>query len=360
MLEQLEQVHKEKDINIKMANNPIFVYDITMSSESVSLAQITEWIEDNAKKWVFQEEEGESGYKHYQIRLSLKAKQRPSTLINEIREWLVEIGADTIEKRISFHVSPTNNRATGQDWYVQKEATRIAGPWRSDDPKQTKLPRQYQSVMDAEGFSWKPWQKDIIDSADIFDYRCIDLIYDPIGRIGKGLVKAYVCCTGLGKAIPAINNYKDIIQMVMCHESKHHNKIYFLDLPRALDFKDMRNFFGAIETIKDGYAFDTRYSFKECYFDSPRVWVMTNSLPDMNLLSKDRWRLWLVKDDKLVPYVHKSEAEKVAEAQEKELKNIKTVETISNAIAKNGLLDSSEGRNFEIGKSYGWLDIQTS
>ncbi len=335
-----------------MTQNAIYTFDLTIGSEHLPLVEMQKWIDEVAKKWVFQEEEGESGYRHYQIRLSLKVKLRTHNLVEAIRAWLVRIGTDTVDRRISIHVSPTNSRATGQDWYVQKAATRINGPWKSDDPKPVPLPRQYKFVMDDDNFDWRPWQKDIIDSADIFDARCIDLVYDPIGRIGKGLVKAYVCCSGIGKAIPAINNYKDIIQMVMCHEEKQHYKIYFLDLPRALDFKDMRNFFGAIETIKDGYAFDTRYKFREVYFDSPRVWVMTNSLPDMNLLSKDRWRIWTIKDGHLEPYKALTQNEKVAEAHEKALKNLSTLETISDTLVKNGLLDSSKEGDRGIGKPY--------
>jgi len=52
----------------------------------------------------------------------------------------------------------------------------------------------------------------------------------------------------------------------------------------------------AIETVKDGYCFDTRYSFKETYFDPPRFIIFTNKCPDMDMLSGDRWKLWQITD----------------------------------------------------------------
>jgi len=54
-----------------------------------------------------------------------------------------------------------------------------------------------------------------------------------------------------------------------------------------------------IETLKDGYAYDDRYHFKEEYFDCPQIWVFMNMVPDISMLSKDRWKLWVIKEGKL-------------------------------------------------------------
>jgi len=56
----------------------------------------------------------------------------------------------------------------------------------------------------------------------------------------------------------------------------------------------MHQLWSAIETIKGGYAYDDRYSFKEKFFDPPRVIVYTNELNSetKSLLTPDRWRVW--------------------------------------------------------------------
>jgi hypothetical protein len=58
----------------------------------------------------------------------------------------------------------------------------------------------------------------------------------------------------------------------------------------------MFQFYSAVETIKDGYAYDDRYSFKEKVFDCPNIWIFCNVLPDLNLLSMDRWKIWDIDD----------------------------------------------------------------
>jgi hypothetical protein len=58
--------------------------------------------------------------------------------------------------------------------------------------------------------------------------------------------------------------------------------------------ENLGGLFSAIETIKDGYVYDERNHFKEWWFDSPNIWVFTNSVPETDYLSKDRWVYWEV------------------------------------------------------------------
>ena len=74
-------------------------------------------------------------------------------------------------------------------------------------------------------------------------------------------------------------------------------------MPRALPKNKINNFVSFLETLKNGYIFDTRYKFTERIFDSPQVWVFTNNLFDKTLLSNDRLNIWCIDDDKeLVMY----------------------------------------------------------
>jgi len=68
--------------------------------------------------------------------------------------------------------------------------------------------------------------------------------------------------------------------------------LYIIDIPRALRKDQLFQFFSGIETLKDGYAYDDRYHFKEEYFDCPNIWIFMNTIPDLEYMSKDRWRFY--------------------------------------------------------------------
>ena len=74
----------------------------------------------------------------------------------------------------------------------------------------------------------------------------------------------------------------------------------FFDMPRAVNKEKMHGMFTAIEQNKKGKVWDSRHSYKEWWYDSPRVWVFTNEFPNIRYLSMDRWRFWKIVDKKLV------------------------------------------------------------
>ena len=58
--------------------------------------------------------------------------------------------------------------------------------------------------------------------------------------------------------------------------------------------KIMGDFYSGIEELKNGCAFDKRYKGQMLTFDRPRIFIFTNTLPDYNLLSNDRWNAWVI------------------------------------------------------------------
>lgn len=250
--------------------NAVCTYDFTAKGES-NLGEVKNLLSLHAKKWVFQLEEGESGYKHYQGRLSLKVKKR----LNEIIKLF----------NTNWHFSITSSDNRDNDFYVTKSDTRIDGPWKDTDQSKY-IPRQ---IRDIEKLF--DWQNHIVNDAKIWDTRTINIILDNNGNIGKSTLKTYIGVHGIGRSVPYFNDYKDIMRIIMDTPKM---PLYIIDIPRALKKEHMYQFFSGIETLKDGYAFDDRYSFKEEYFDCPNIWIFMNVLPDMNYLSKDRWKIWEV------------------------------------------------------------------
>lgn len=257
-----------------MTNNAVCNYDFTLwnKEKQWDIIEVKEKLNLIAKKWCFQLEDAGSG-EHYQGRFSLKVKKR----IGEFSFF-------------SAHLSKTSKENQGNDFYVCKEETRVLGPWRDTD---INVPRQVREVE-----SLYTWQKDIEEDIGKWNTRTINIIYDKKGNIGKSTLVAYLCCTRPEevKAVPALNNYKDIMGMILCMPTA---KMYLIDMPRGLDKSHQGEFFSAIEHIKNGHAFDTRYSYKEKWFDCPNIWIFTNVLPDTDFLSPDRWRIWKIEEGKL-------------------------------------------------------------
>ncbi len=80
------------------------------------------------------------------------------------------------------------------------------------------------------------------------------------------------------------------------------SRLYLIDFPRAANAATCAGFWSAMESIKNGWAWDDRYKFKEIYFDCPNVWVFTNTLPDERVLTGDRWAVWVIVDGILRNY----------------------------------------------------------
>lgn len=239
-------------------------------------------------KFVFQKELSDKGYEHYQGRFHLGIKRNG----NSLKNLLVSIELNELH----FTVTVTKN--TGTDWYMTKPETRLAGPWRDGDLP-LYVPRQIRDI------ELRPWQQHIVSDAELFDTRTINFIYCPKGNVGKSTLATYIGVNKLGRALPSIDSYKDVMQAVMSGGDCMKCKLYLVDMPRAINQAKMSGLFAAIEEVKSGHAFDTRHSLREVYFDNPNIWVFSNILPNMAYLSIDRWKLWTINDDhELVEYTN--------------------------------------------------------
>lgn len=264
-------------------NNPIVGYDFTIPKGDYYSHDVEKLIyPGRVKRYAFQLEKSEHGYEHYQGRIRLIKKIRPTQAFKLFRDIK------------GIHLSPTTTEVftTDDEFYVMKEDTRIEGPW-TDRNKAAYIPRQVRDI------TLKPWQKSVAELSFVWDTRSINIIYDTVGNIGKSVLTTYMGVYGLARQIPYCNDYKDIMRMVMDMPTSN---AYIIDLPRAISKERLFQLFGGIETIKSGYAYDDRYSFKDKYFDCPNIFVFTNSLPDTSLLSCDRWKIWHIVDNQLLAY----------------------------------------------------------
>lgn len=259
--------------------NACCVYDFTYHLYERDPMDIIKLLKQHCKKFSFQLERGEkTGKKHYQGRFSLKIKKR-------LTDIPFKLG----------HFSITSKANQNNDFYVTKEDTRIEGPW-TDKDEVTYIPRQVREINNLY-----PWQQQVIDSIKIWDTRHINVVVCSSGNIGKSTLVSYMRAHKLGTPLPPVNDYKDMLRIVYAL-AKDSNNCFLIDQPRSQKKDKLFGFYSGIETIKDGYAYDDRFTFKQRVFDCPVIWVFTNIFPEKGMLSEDRWKYWQVRKNKLEPY----------------------------------------------------------
>lgn len=276
-----------------MTERQVCVFDVTLALDAADASAVKKSLRELARKWVFQGEQAQptpknpDGWKHWQIRLSLHKPKRKQECIKFIK--------DSAEFWATCHVQVTSTNGAKAKWsYQMKMDSRIEGlgPYTDQQDEEFEEPwhvAEYKTLL--------PWQKFIWDSMVDREKRLINFLYCPKGNIGKSILVMKARCAARARMLPPVNDYKDIMRMVC---SMPQATCYLVDVPRALPSKTtMHGFWAGIESLKDGYAWDDRYSFQERIFGSPVVWVFSNTQPDSAVLSPDRWTYWHVKDQEI-------------------------------------------------------------
>lgn len=269
------------------------VWDFRANHEYFTLEEIKTWLKNNCKKWAFQLEEGDKGYKHWQGRFSLMKKRRKNEL------W------DLFKKlpNIPNYFEPTTKENQKNYFYVLKEDTRLEGPWTDtiENTNEDKyIPKQYRDLT----LNTMQLQMKEICYQPCNIRRC-DWIYDPIGNHGKStfasLMQLHENCIDM----PPCNDFNTIIQTtcnILMAKKMREPRALFFDLPRSFNQERLFGMISAFEQIKKGKVWDFRYNYTEWWFDSPAILCFANSLPEEGSLSKDRWHIWIIDNNKLIPY----------------------------------------------------------
>lgn len=193
-------------------------------------------------------------------------------------------------------VSDKNVKGGETNFYVTKPDTRIDGPW-SDKDIEIYIPRQYRGLEN----KLYTWQQEIWDKADEFEPRRVNLILDVTGCNGKSTLAAIMELYQRGVDMPPVNDAEKLTQSladVLIASENRNPRTVFIDIPRSMRQDKLYGMYAAIEQIKKGKVVDTRYAYKQWWFDSPQVWVFTNTKPDMTYLSEDRWKFYAISEEK--------------------------------------------------------------
>ena len=271
-------------------------FDVTTSlrEEPVPPQEYAKKLKEVFKKWVFQEELSDSGYRHYQVRGHLYKKKTASAakvFLQPILEGHVTPTSTTVHENNSFN-------------YCMKADTRVNGPWTDKDPEfedPPPLTRQLRTFIEQIGpdkaglYSWQKELLGLVQKTD--DRQIICVVDDGIGNNGKSIFGEYLEYNRIAYEVPPMTDMQDMMQCCMGIPGQ---KCYLVDMPRAMKKEKLAGFYSGLEALKNGVMYDKRFSFKKRRIDRPQIVVFTNSFPDRRLLSPDRWKIYHMVDRALV------------------------------------------------------------
>lgn len=221
--------------------------------ESIEEVKILQWIlKHDVHDWIVAKETGTFGYHHWQIRM------RTNLNFEQMKEAFpkahIEQASDNYE-------------------YERKDGNFLC----SEDTVE-RIANRYGNLRDN--------QRRIMDALDNTDDRGICAVYDPRGASGKTWLVRWLYERGSGFYVPpTCKSSQTIIQFVA--SGYRGEKYIVIDIPRSTRWNN--DLYIAVETIKDGLVYDTRYHTTIRNIQGVKVLVMCNNKPNVSKLSQDRW-----------------------------------------------------------------------
>jgi len=274
-------------------------WDITISMEILKTStDVKTFLKDYCKKWCFQGEKSESGFLHWQCRVSLIVPWTVSTMKNRSKEG-----------KIVGRWSPTSEGThNGNNFcYVMKAESRIEGqgPFSDKDEEVVEFKKTHEIVEFYARGTLLPWMKTMDEFLQPYDPRCLHIIIDFVGHSCKTVWSKTRQYEKKLCRVPIQNSLEGTMGVIIDLPKV---RTYLFDMPRAFPKQHLNGFYAGLEVLKDGECYDTRYKYRPYEFDMrPNIIVLTNVLPDFRMLSIDRWKLWEMQPDHTV--VSKSPAE---------------------------------------------------
>nr|QDM14451.1 replication-associated protein [Porcine associated porprismacovirus]QDM14453.1 replication-associated protein [Porcine associated porprismacovirus] len=215
---------------------------------------------NDCKKWIIGKEKGKNGYEHWQVRIE--------TSNDSFFEWMQE-------HIPTAHIEKSDNGVDECD-YEAKEGQFI----RYSD----RVP-----VLIQRYGAFRPNQKRALQALQATNDRQVVVWYDETGNVGKSWFTGALWERGLAYVTPpTIDTVKGLIQWVAsCYMDGGFRPYVIIDVPRS--WKWSEQLYSAIESIKDGLIYDTRYHSRMINIRGVKVLVMTNTMPKLDKLSQDRW-----------------------------------------------------------------------
>ncbi len=248
-------------------SSPRFLWCFTLNNPTVPEVQDCEkFCKQWCKKYVFQEEIGESGTYHLQGTFSLKKKQRFTALAKLLPRAHLEV-CKSWNAAVAYCSDVDKRKPGGQVW------------------SNMTFPEKLITLSEDQLY---PWQRDVVKLIQTKpDDRKIHWYWEPVGCEGKSMFAKYLCIK-FGCLITE-GKAKDVKNQILTYSQKNNGcfpKVIIWDIPRTT--KDYISW-NAIEAVKNGCFYSGKYEGGMCIYNCPHILVFANFEPDYVMLSADRW-----------------------------------------------------------------------
>lgn len=215
---------------------------------------------------VFGKEVGEGGYEHWQGRIVFKK----GIALERLRMYWPIV-----------HWTPTQVRDFDY-------CTKDGDYWCSWEGAL----REYQT-MELVG-----WQNQVLEKVQCQNDRRVTVVVDERGACGKTTLAKIITARHLGAYCPALDDAKDYMAWALAHKTA---RIFCINIPKAEDRTKDKSLWSAVEQMKDGYLWDKRNHWQEAWIKPPKVLVLTNAIPNVTMLSDDRWQIGIMQYPQYAP-----------------------------------------------------------
>jgi hypothetical protein len=300
----------------------IAVFDLTIprydsnGDEIVSLETIKSIMKSSEiRHYCYQLEKGEkTGYEHYQARIKFSNKTGLDCrkTWKGMRDWIIYNFKIT-----GFNFSATNslnNDTKTKDSsfysYCNKTETRLLGPWTDIDVPEQFIADVYRDFVKNPDLLY-PAQKQILENIKsneskpirLKDNRSMNVFLDVHGKLGKSTIVQVLSYLNLGYDVSVEHEGREItewLQNVFSSKGERNLKCLLVNIPKSFDNQDkLKGLYGTLENIiSTGKLRDRRNYAKEWIINIPTIWIFTNTIPDLNWITKDRWKFWIMKGEK--------------------------------------------------------------
>jgi len=250
-------------------------YCFTLNNYKLTdIDDIVLWCQTNCNKYVFGEEIGECGTPHLQGFFMLKKKMRITEFKNIVCLKLMHF-----EKCKGSEQDNIN-------YCIKDGKIHYGGDIRIPD----------KVIIIKKLYEWQIQLEKIL--IDCTSDRLIYWIYEEKGGVGKTsfikyMYDKYKCLLSAG------GKKGDVINLVFNNKSyllSRGKKIVLWNIPRVN--KDGLSY-SALEEIKDGIIVNYKFETGCFICNSPTICIFSNSVPNIEKLSIDRWRIYKIIDGKL-------------------------------------------------------------
>ncbi len=219
-----------------------------------------------AKSYVFQEEKGENGTEHLQGVVCFQTAKQFSTL----KKWKPKVHWEKC--RSVKHAQAYCSKVDSRNGKTYSMGFKIK--------KALKDPLAGKKLF--------TFQKEILEIIKTEpDDRTIHWYWEPTGCIGKTALAKHICMNH--NAIYVQGKATDVKFGVSKYiEEEKELDVVIMGLPRSYEqFVS----YDAIESIKDGIFYNSKYESGMVMFNPPHLFILANFAPDTSKLSLDRWNV---------------------------------------------------------------------